>query len=60
MKMKALVLACLCVGLWACGAVTQTPTGEPSASDAVQETKPVNKEEKKTKEPSMENLEEDC
>ncbi len=60
MKIKALVLSCLCVGLCACGAVTESPQIEQPVSDAVQETKPATKEEKKTKEPSMENLEEDC
>lgn len=59
MKMKALVLACLCAGLWACGAVTESPRVAQPASDAVQETQQANKE-KKTKEPSMENLEDDC
>ncbi|MDZ7805159.1 hypothetical protein [Thiohalophilus sp.] len=60
MKIKSLILACLCVGLWACGAVTESPQVEQPAASAVQETQQVNKEEKKTEEPSLENLEDDC
>lgn len=60
MKMKALVLACLCVELLACGTVTEPSRVEQPTSRAVQETKPVIKEEKNIKEPSMKKLEEDC
>lgn len=60
MKMKLLILACLCVGLWSCGTVSESPQPEQSTSAAVQESQETNNEEKTTEEPSLENLEDDC
>lgn len=60
MKMKVLILTCMCVGLWSCGTPTKPPEPEQPASTSVQETKPAANEEEKKEESSMENLEEDC
>lgn len=60
MKMNFLILACLCVGLWACGTVTESPQAEQPTATTAQETQQENNEENETEEESTDDLEDDC
>lgn len=60
MRLMLLTPLLLVSGLWGCGAVTESPQPEQSASTAVQETQQANNEEEKTEESSIEDLEDDC